>query len=249
MKGIFGTSRFSKAPAEDFKEPPPKKGLALFFSIYFRNFWKLVKLNLLFILLCIPVVTIPAAFTGMMYVTNNIFQEKLTFIAIDFFKAFKENFAKSLIYGSIWAVAAGAASFSAYLSLRLLDTSPLFFVTLLVSAALLLILLLMNLYAFLLIALIDLPLAKIMQNAFVLGFIGMKRNALALLISGGILLAIVCFFPFTMILVPFWLLSMLSAIAYFGSYSIIDKHIIEPYQAKHGAPPDPAEDIEPIFKE
>lgn len=249
MSGLFGPSKYTREAPESVKEPLPKKGLALFFYIYFRNFWKLVKLNLLFLLCCIPVITIPAAITALMYVTNNIFQEKLTFIWIDFSKAFKENFVKSLVYGLVWLAASGVVLLSAYISLRQLDANAMFMVALMVAAVFMILLLLANLYCYLMIAIIDLPLAKTVKNSLALGIMGIRRNALILLISGGILCGIIYFLPFTIILILFWLFSMLSSITCFGLYGIIHKHIILPYETKHGKPPDPAGDIRPVFKD
>jgi uncharacterized membrane protein YesL len=249
MSGLFGQSRFTKETPERVKEPLPKKGLPLFFYLYFRSFWKLVKLNLLFLIFCIPVITIPAAITALMSVTNNIFQEKLTFIWIDFYKAFKENFVRSLVYGLLWLIAAGVVLLSASVSLRQLEINAMFMITLMVAAVFMFLLLLVNQYCYLMIAIIDLPLKKTMRNSLALGIMGIKRNAIVLLISAGILFLIVYFLPFTIILILFWLFSMLSSIICFGLHGVVHTHIISPYETKHGKPQSPAEGIQPIFKD
>jgi hypothetical protein len=43
------------------KDAPTRKGLALFGEIVGREWWELVKLNLLFIVFALPLVTLPAA--------------------------------------------------------------------------------------------------------------------------------------------------------------------------------------------
>jgi uncharacterized membrane protein YesL len=234
MNGMFEKPEFFQETPDRERKPLPKKGLPLFFYLYYHNFWKLAMLNFLFLLSCVPVVTIPAAITALMDVTNNIFQEKLTFVWNDFYKAFRENFIKSLIYGFIWLAAAAVALLSAYISLRLLDVNALFMVTLLGAAVVIFALVLINLYSYLMIAIVDLPLTKIVKNSWLLGIMGIKRNVLVLLISALILFIIIYFLPFAIILILFWLFSALSSMICFSSYSVIYEHIVLPYQTKHG---------------
>ena len=42
------------------KDAPAKTGLALLADVVARNWWELVQLNLLVLLCCLPLVTIPA---------------------------------------------------------------------------------------------------------------------------------------------------------------------------------------------
>lgn len=47
------------------KGPDERPRFIVFFDILFRKFWSLIKVNLLFVLACIPVVTIGPAIAGM----------------------------------------------------------------------------------------------------------------------------------------------------------------------------------------
>ena len=59
MAGLFNLfPDFAKNGPGIDKDAPPKTGLALFIDIYRREWWNIFKLNLLFLLFCIPVVTI-----------------------------------------------------------------------------------------------------------------------------------------------------------------------------------------------
>jgi uncharacterized membrane protein YesL len=60
-----------------------------------------VLLNLLWIICCIPIVTIGASTTALYYVTMQTAREEHGYIARNFFKSFKENFAQSTI---IWLI-------------------------------------------------------------------------------------------------------------------------------------------------
>ena len=61
----------------------------------------LVILNLLFLVCCIPVVTVGAAVTAMYSVTWKMAEEKEGYILQGFFKAFKDNFKQST---AIWLI-------------------------------------------------------------------------------------------------------------------------------------------------
>lgn len=61
----------------------------------------LMILNLIFILCCIPVVTIGPALTGLYYVTLKIASNEEGYIVKGFFKSFKQNFRQGLI---IWLI-------------------------------------------------------------------------------------------------------------------------------------------------
>lgn len=61
----------------------------------------LVILNVLWLLCCIPIVTIGASTTAMLYVTMKMVDDEDAYIAKNFFKSFKENFRQSTI---IWLI-------------------------------------------------------------------------------------------------------------------------------------------------
>lgn len=65
----------------------------------------LVILNILFIVCCIPIVTIGASFTAMYYVTLKIVRGEEAYIVRSFFKSFKENFKQATIIHVIMLVA------------------------------------------------------------------------------------------------------------------------------------------------
>lgn len=62
--GIFN-SNYSKPGPGVYKDTPKKKGLSLFYELFFRKFWKLIQLNLLYILTLIPTFAIIFILSGM----------------------------------------------------------------------------------------------------------------------------------------------------------------------------------------
>lgn len=62
--GIFNRNYSTPGPGIS-KDAPKKKGLHLFYEIFFRKFWKLIQLNLLYILTLIPTFAVVFVLSGM----------------------------------------------------------------------------------------------------------------------------------------------------------------------------------------
>lgn len=67
--GIFNRDYSKPGPGID-KNAPKKKGLHLFYEIFFRKFWKLIQLNLLYIITLIPTFAVVFVLSGM--ISNKI---------------------------------------------------------------------------------------------------------------------------------------------------------------------------------
>lgn len=93
----------------------------------------LIILNLLWIVCSIPIVTIGASTTALLYVTMKILRGEDAYIAKNFFKSFKENFLQSTI---IWLImlAVGAILLGNYLFLPNMNL-PNFLYTMFFSAS------------------------------------------------------------------------------------------------------------------
>ena len=97
----FFTPDFEKPGPGISKDAPPKKGIALFFEILVREFWQLIKLNLIFILACIPIVTIGAAVSGLSKSTTKMVRDVPNDVWDDFKDGFKENLRQTFLPGII----------------------------------------------------------------------------------------------------------------------------------------------------
>lgn len=64
------------------REPLEKRRFFVFIEVFFHKFWKLIGLNLLFLLSCIPVVTIGPALCAMAYVTRNFCHRQATIFGL-----------------------------------------------------------------------------------------------------------------------------------------------------------------------
>jgi uncharacterized membrane protein YesL len=62
--GIFNTNYSTPGPGIS-KNAPKKKGLNLFYEIFFRKFWKLIQLNLMYIVTLLPTFAVVFVLSGM----------------------------------------------------------------------------------------------------------------------------------------------------------------------------------------
>ncbi|MBT9369685.1 DUF624 domain-containing protein [Rhizobium sp. CSW-27] len=93
------------------KDAPKKTGLALIADILAREWWELVKLNLLFLLASLPLVTLPAALFAIAHVCRLIVEDRNVYLLRDFREAMRAH----ALRASLWAIiTAGAVSAGTY---------------------------------------------------------------------------------------------------------------------------------------
>ena len=68
----------------------------------------LIMLNVVFLICCLPIVTIGASLTALHYVTLKMTRNEESYIIRSFFKSFKQNFKQSTL---IWILMAAVAVF------------------------------------------------------------------------------------------------------------------------------------------
>jgi len=186
----------------DFEADSPKRrGVRLFFELYFSSFTKLVLISLLFTLMCLPVVTIPASVCGMTNVVLRISRDQYIFVWSDYWQAFKRCFKKSLLYGLIYAGVLALILLSYYVYLPMLDSSALAVVPLALLIAVSVLFIMMNFYSFLLIVTVKhIRLAKVIKYSVALIFRGMGRSLLCFALCVGLAFPIYWFFPMSLLL-------------------------------------------------
>lgn len=136
-----------------------------FLNIALLKIWDIVLTNLLFILCCIPIVTIGPAFTAMYHCTLRIVKGNNNGTFKTFFHAFKENFKQSII---VWLATLIIAAIL-YLDIRFLNTQDSLFASILFSltAAMAILLVIFNLLIYPVIATFKGTLKMQLQNTFV----------------------------------------------------------------------------------
>ncbi len=232
--GLFSNDYESAGPGIA-KNAPKKKGIALFFDLFFRKVWKLFGLNMLFFIFEIPLlailpvvyyikspkaslaiigllllifaVNLGPALAGLSKVMRLFIIERHTFIGRDFFKGYKQNFTKASIVGviDIVAVISAYAGYNVYPDMAEVYGSKLFYVPLVLTFSVALVILMMNYYIFLMMTATDLSLKDLIKNSFALAFVALKQNIITTVVLGVISALMLLLFIYA---IPFFTLSL-----------------------------------------
>ena len=219
----FFTPNYEKPGPGISKDAPPKKGIALFFEILIREFWQLIKLNLIFVISCIPIITIGPAISGLSKSTTKMVRDIPNDVWDDFKTGFRENFSHSVLIGTsgIILFAGCYLGFALYSEHFLLQTTSLVVLVLLTNVWI---------YIFPLLTSTTLPMTEALRNAFLLGSIRFYLSipvALFCIFYIGVQLIL---FPFSIPLALFLGFSIPSFISSFIAWSGISRYIIKESQ-------------------
>lgn len=232
----FGFLDYNKAGKGVAKNGPEKKPFFQFWELFLRKFWKLFQLNILYVVFCIPIVTIGPATAAMTTILRKFCLEQPTFLISDFWDSFKKNFKQSFFIGLLDVVLAFLISYSIMFYNEALDIEAsvsnmaLFAVTL----ASTLMLLLMHFYIYLQIVALNLRISQIIKNAFLLAVVGIKRNFITAAVWIALGAAIVLTYPYSIFVMPFVPAAWMGFVSVFNSYPLIQKLIINPYYEAKG---------------
>ncbi len=234
MAGFFGLFDYSKPGRGVDKNAPEKKRIFFFFELYFRKFWKLVTLNLIFVLFCIPVVTIGPAIAAMSKVLRDFANEKPVFLWSDFVEAFKKNWKQGLIMSIIDAVAFVLIVVSFMFYSHQAATNMIFYIPLFLVVLIAFLGIMLNYYIFLMIPTLDMKLKDMLRNAFLLSILGIKTNLCTLFFTLVFTFACCYFFVFSLLIGIVLYFATYGFIVVFNSYQYIEKYIIQPYYNQTG---------------
>ena len=215
--------------------------IVIFFDIYFRKFWKLIVINLLYILFCIPIITIGPATAAMTKILRNYAREEHSFIWSDFWNTFKQNFLTGFVVGTIDIIAAFLLWFDLGSYLNMQASSIMVTISLAVIMLSATILLFMNYYIFVMMVTFKLSFAQLIKNAFIFAWVGFFRNllitiliAIITVISAVLILGQSPATAFVVMFVIFLYFSTCGLICNFITYPLIKKHMIDGYDPETG---------------
>lgn len=195
------------------KNAPRKKGIRLFFEIFFRKFWKLIEVNMLYFVFFIPVflvlaslafikntvlslvcagiflvlfvVCIGPATAGITKIMRNYVLEKHSFIVSDFFKGFRANFKKASLVGFVdcLIILSVYASFIVYPVLAEQAGTKMMYIPMVITLSLAIVVTMMNYYIFLMMIATNLSFMNLVKNSFALAFVALKQNVITFIIT------------------------------------------------------------------
>ena len=179
-------------------------------------------LNLLFVLCCLPVITIGASWTALYSVMRKLIRDEDGHIVRGFFAAFRRSFKQSTILWLILAVFGGALIASLMATVRLEMVA--------LNRVLLVILLLYGVelsYIFPLVSQFDAPAMSQLRNALLIGIANLPWTVLVLLIDLCPVLLMITQTRLLLVVPPVMLLIGFGLVAFCGSF--IFNHVFKRY--------------------
>ena len=145
-----GRTMFFKSDYRDLMPPgsepseafPGKKGPRLFFTLLALNCGAVLKANLLFLLTCVPVVTIPVGLLAMNRVMHRIMMDLPVKCLQIYGETFRRNWKQSYLVFLLTAFPLVCAGYGMWFYLKRIVSTPLFFLPFLVCSTIFLVVLL-----------------------------------------------------------------------------------------------------------
>lgn len=234
MAGLFGLGGYDKPGKGVKKDEREKKRFFAFFDLFKRKFGKLVKLNLLFLLFCLPIVTIGPAIAALFKITRYYVEEKPVFLFSDFFDAFKQNFKQGFIVGLINALLMFFCNYGMQFYISMAETNGLYWIVVVLLCMFMLATFVAFMYIYLMMVTVDLPIFALLRNSYMMIFLGRFTNFFTLFFVALLIAVEYLLFPWALILAPFLLFSLIALIISFNSFQYIYKYLIKPYYDKSG---------------
>jgi len=191
-----------------------------------RDIFDLVKLNVIFVVCCFPVISIPSAIGAMTKINVQLQNGDSCYVIGDFLRYFRVNFIKNTVSGL--CLAAAALVFGYVFWFYQSAESPygtLFSLLLVLTLLPLLLCYCASCYLWVMNGVMELPMRKRLKNAVLLSVICLKESGLFLLV--GALIVVVAYYgvPYT---TPFLLvfgLSLWNYICTYYAYGAIKKYL------------------------
>ena len=218
------------------KNGPKKKPFFRFWELFANKFWTFITLNLIYVLFCLPIVTIGPATAALTAMMRNIYLERPQFIWHDFVVYFKKNFKQAFIVGILDLIAVGVSVITFIHYSGSAETDDTTHIMYLLSIAAQVMFLMLNFYVYPQIAALDLGLGGIFKNAVILLFVNLPAELIVLVLVMGFAALFFYFFLPLVFLLPFLPGAWLVFLSVFCCYPAIQKHIINPYYEHIGEP-------------
>ena len=203
------------------------------------NVTVLSQVDKVFLLISLLVfLTFGCVTAGVTYIMRNIVREEPIFIWHDFWYCVKRNWKQAVVFGIIDLIIILLIAYDVvFLNLNYsssMVTVVMFFASLVLAA----LYTIMRMYIYPMMITFDLSIKKLFKNALIFTILGIKRNAVALLLTvaiAGINLALLTvYFPLGLLLPFVIVFSLITFTGTYYAYPVISKYMIEPYYTKDG---------------
>jgi len=220
--------RLAAEEKEIDKNAPAKRGAALFVDILRREWWELMKLNLLMVLFFLPVVTIPAALAGTTRIATAMLRDENHYLWRDFWETFRAEFLRATLlgWGLIGLIGIGAGSTVAYA--RELSSDSLFAIPAVIAAFGTVLLILVASHSLSMMIETDLPTAKVLRNACLLSVIRFFPGFAAITVCAAIWILHIIAYPVSVFIPATFGFSFCALVMTFISRGALLKFVVRP---------------------
>lgn len=216
---------YAKAGAGIDRNAPKKHGLPLLIETLEREFTNLLKLNFIFLICCIPVVTIGPAIGAMTSVTLKMVKDEPVDWLYDFKEAFKKNWKQSFVLGILQfiTILVIGCSFFYYIQLEGISYYCMMFIIGVITAMVFM----SFIYLYPMSVLVNLKVRDIVKNSYLLSILNIKYSIITLAVCLLVLAAGIIFRILTIpVIFVFFSLAFCSFISSFCAYEPIKKNIV-----------------------
>lgn len=204
----------------------PKKGLMRFLYVFIYNFSAVIRLNLIFLIFCIPVITLPLALAGMVRVASKMIRLEPVDIWGDFVKSVKQNWKQASVVFYIIAVGIAAACVAFCYYTENGNGSTIAGIGLVICGLIIILLLLMMAYSMAMIVTVELKTRAVLKNALLLCVLGGK-NTLSMLLSIIVINGImVLFLPVSVLFAALMGFAILSLLCFIYAWQPIERYAV-----------------------
>lgn len=237
MAGFFGLFDYSRPGPGVSKEAPQKHRFFLFFEVFFRKFSKLILINMLYLVSCIPIVTIGPATAGFTYIMRNFSREEHAFLWMDYRDTIKANWKQALVASLINAACMLLLVFAIPFWYQQYLHNVWMVVPFAFCASAGLVFVFMQYYLYVMMITFRLNLLQLYKNAFFFAFLGILPNLLLTAVIG--ILGYLLFVLTQVMPLVGWVLVIAIAFSFFGLlinfvvWPVLKKYMIDPYYSQH----------------
>lgn len=216
------------APGKGVTRSAPQAGAPLFFFLLATYFWSLIGVNLLFLVCCLPIVTIPASLCALNRYCVKMVREGVGFFFDDYRKEWKNQLLRSLPAGILTALPLGYGYYLLSMSLSGQENGVLFAFGLfwILSGFV------FGGYLFVLLAMLQLPFRELLQNALILLFAEWKTSLYVLSVTAVSLILGWILFPYSAVVFVICGYAVIQLAVCCMINPVVQKRIIGPYEAQ-----------------
>ncbi|MDF2511948.1 MAG: putative rane protein [Herbinix sp.] len=181
-----------------------------FFS-FLSKVCDVIFLSILFIIFCIPIVTIGPACTALYYATVKVIRRERGYVFREFFRSFKLNFKKGAIVGVLLTIVYIIIGFDLWAAYKGLDGSTLRFAMFGVYLAITILALGFSVYVYPVLSRFDVTLRQLIKTVLIISLRHLPSTICMIILTGAAILG-VYIIPFLLLVIPgvlVWLNSLL----------------------------------------